>query len=659
MITLKHTTATVLSAAVLSAPLAALSPVFAADAAQAAQAQQTADAEEKGESTPIEPEPVETSSPSPSAEQAQKPKAVQSTAPKAVPQRADKEPEPEPQKDSQEDSRKSLDAEPAPAQEPQRADVPVSEKTAPAEEGAEAEASEPGEQEESADEADAAGISAAEATAEPSDDPSEDEDEDEDEDADLGDPQLDAPQSVEAGGTLTVTGSGVGLGSVTVTFGDASTEVQAADDGAFIASLEVPADMPVGPHTVTATGSAGQATASVMVTVEDHSPQASFSTTSPKRGESITITSTGHLPGETVTVKANRPTSAGTVTATADGSGTAVLNYPISASDPDTFVLSVHDPHMSAPFASEVITVEDADVDISIAAPDSVREGDEYTVTATGLTPGGEAVLTIGDTTRTATADEDGRVSWTLTAPQVSADRTETLRVTDETTGQSEEAAITFLDDSDDGGSGGDDGDDGGSGGDDGDDGGSGGDDGGSDGGDGGSDGDGDADPGPRPDPEPAPPEQPRDEDDQDGGGETPPRAPDDGDEGEDDSERAPEQTPTPDQEGEGDRLPDLPTFLGGDDEAPLPRERYSDGFDDDPVPQPDDDDDEDVKASGSGGGDRDYIDLIQSGPDRDGGGGSAASPVNTILGIGAAIGAAVVAGLGWLVFGFRRKKAD
>ena len=180
-------------------------------------------------------------------------------------------------------------------------------------------------------------------------------------------PELEAPEAVEVGETFTLTGRGFPPEQkVTITIDeDVEFEVTSDAKGEFITELTAPVDYAVGKITITASAEGGdRAETQIDIEVPEHEPNVTFSTTTPIRGEAITITSEGHLPGETVTAKELLPdTLAGEKREQADTNGTAVIEYPIPENAPALATLNVFDVHQELPIATEVLTIQDPEPD--------------------------------------------------------------------------------------------------------------------------------------------------------------------------------------------------------------------------------------------------------------------------------------------------------
>jgi hypothetical protein len=125
--------------------------------------------------------------------------------------------------------------------------------------------------------------------------------------------------------------------------------------------VTIPVDYSAGTLTTAATAQDGtKAETQIAIEVPEHEPKATFSTTTPVRGETITITSKGHLPGETVTVsELPTDTLSGEKSEVADDKGTAIVEYPIPNDAPPLATLNVFDVHQDLPIATELLTIRD------------------------------------------------------------------------------------------------------------------------------------------------------------------------------------------------------------------------------------------------------------------------------------------------------------
>lgn len=176
-------------------------------------------------------------------------------------------------------------------------------------------------------------------------------------------PALAAPESAEVGDIIAITGQNFPPETqITIALGEEITTDATSDrEGAFSAEVTIPVDYSAGPLTATATAQDGtEAETQIAIEVPEHEPKAKFSTTTPVRGETITITSKGHLPGETVTVsELPTDTLSGEKSEVADDKGTAIVEYPIPHDAPPLATLNVFDVHQDLPIATELLTIRD------------------------------------------------------------------------------------------------------------------------------------------------------------------------------------------------------------------------------------------------------------------------------------------------------------
>ena len=176
-------------------------------------------------------------------------------------------------------------------------------------------------------------------------------------------PALAAPESAEVGDTIAITGQNFPPETqITIALGEEITTDATSDrQGAFSAEVTIPVDYSAGPLTATAAAQDGtEAETQIAIEVPEHEPKATFSTTTPVRGETITITSKGHLPGETVTVsELPTDTLSGEKSEVADDKGTAIVEYPIPNDAPPLATLNVFDVHQNLPIATELLTIRD------------------------------------------------------------------------------------------------------------------------------------------------------------------------------------------------------------------------------------------------------------------------------------------------------------
>ncbi|MGW9021338.1 choice-of-anchor G family protein, partial [Leucobacter chromiiresistens] len=139
-----------------------------------------------------------------------------------------------------------------------------------------------------------------------------------------------APNPVEQGGTVTLTGGGFTEGEdVTITFPDGTTEtVTAAAGGAVTATWEVPADYAPGTASFSATGGTSGLTATATTEVAADAAATLTATPNPvEQGGTVTLTGGGFTEGEDVTIAFPDGTTE-TVTAAAGGAVTATWEVP-------------------------------------------------------------------------------------------------------------------------------------------------------------------------------------------------------------------------------------------------------------------------------------------------------------------------------------------
>lgn len=247
--------------------------------------------------------------------------------------------------------------------------------------------------------------------------------------ADIAEAELEvAPETVEAGQEVTVTGSGFVPGeTVAVTLDDSTLlgEVTANADGEFSEGLLVPAATEAGEYTVTATGtdSGRTATADLEVTtpvVVDPEPEITVSPESVEPGDVITVAGTGFESGETVTVTLGDVTL-GTATAGDEGSFSAEFTVPVATSAGAHTVTAVGgDSDLSATAELEVTepTVTPP-VPVVTVSPESVEAGGVITVQGAGFEPGHVVTVVLGNGTvlGTATVADSGQFSEAFTVP--------------------------------------------------------------------------------------------------------------------------------------------------------------------------------------------------------------------------------------------------
>ncbi|MEN0130791.1 MAG: GH92 family glycosyl hydrolase, partial [Brevundimonas sp.] len=229
-----------------------------------------------------------------------------------------------------------------------------------------------------------------------------------------GAPTVSAPTApVVAGTAVAVTGSGFGPGeSVRVAVAGSTTDVAAADDGTFTASVTVPLKAD-GETSVTATGATtGQhAKTSIQVTAVSTSLTAPARTTA---GASLAFTGSGFVAAEDVAVTFGGFSA--TLRASAAGTITGTVRAPASTGE---FELKAVGATSKASAAVQVKV--DSAADASIATPPSTSLGASITVAGSSFAPATDVRLSLGTSSAatlvTARTDAHGAFTAKLTVP--------------------------------------------------------------------------------------------------------------------------------------------------------------------------------------------------------------------------------------------------
>ncbi|MFC7022186.1 choice-of-anchor G family protein [Promicromonospora thailandica] len=242
-----------------------------------------------------------------------------------------------------------------------------------------------------------------------------------------------APSSVEAGGTVTVVGTGFPAGAaVTVQLTDADGNpvgepVTVTPDEAcgFTTEYTVPEGTEPGDYEVVAEPEDGGEGASTPIVVEgsDLTPEITVDPAEVDPGECTEVTGTGYTPDSTVTVQltdADGNPVGEPVTAEADEAGafTVELCVPDDAEPGDHTVVATDDETGTPAEAPLVVTGPDARDLTAWFEEDSVTAGDSQTFLASGFEPGEMVVGQIRSTPialAAVAADESGTVEWTFT----------------------------------------------------------------------------------------------------------------------------------------------------------------------------------------------------------------------------------------------------
>ena len=256
-----------------------------------------------------------------------------------------------------------------------------------------------------------------------------------------------SPSVTDAEGTVgdsvTIAGSGFAPGE-TVTFASQGFDIPAAtadSDGSVSVTVRVPGTTSASTISVTARGEVSQTPArfSVALSLPDgYNPVMTVSDRNPKAGDPITVSGTGYVPGDAVSVT----TIWGVDEAVKVGEdGSFSVRFFVPPNQPNLpYEVRVRDSHGAND--AEWISVRLNERTPVIDARSEVPSGGSIPVTVTGLTPKGDATVAFDGSERTVTADERGEASLTLTAPNVSSDRTMAIHVRDEASGDTAEASV-------------------------------------------------------------------------------------------------------------------------------------------------------------------------------------------------------------------------
>ncbi|MEV8339353.1 choice-of-anchor G family protein, partial [Leucobacter sp. NPDC077196] len=245
-----------------------------------------------------------------------------------------------------------------------------------------------------------------------------------------------APDPVEQGGTVTLTGGGYEDGEdVSITLPDGViTTVTAEDDGTFTTTWAVPANFPVGAANFSATGVTSELTAAASVQVE--AAAAALLEASPNpvaQGGTVTLAGGGFEGSEGVLIELPDGTTT-TVTANEDGAFSTTWVVPDDFAEGDaTFTATGLLSERTATATTEVVAAVEATLD---ASPNPVLQGGTVTLTGGGFASGEDVTVTLPDgTTRVVPAELDGSISTTWEVPSDFATGTATFTALGEESG--------------------------------------------------------------------------------------------------------------------------------------------------------------------------------------------------------------------------------